>query len=416
MDEGSTAPPLKMRLGYLYSRYPVLSQTFCDTEMLELESRGVALVIASMYPPKTPVRHEYLARFRAPVHYAPEKPELERLVKRARRSGRWPDRLIAEHERRYGPDYKAALRARNALFFVDLFEREKVERFHVHFTNRAAHTALFVKAVSGIPFSVTAHGQDFMIDLGNEELLREICAEAEFVAAETDYSRNVLAARCPDSARKILRVYNGMSLEKFQTQLEGARAPGAVRILSVGRLVEFKGFDILIDACAGLQRAGLNFQCEIIGDGPLRAELEQRVQTANLAHIVRFSGEQTQAYVLAALQSCDIFALAAIVDRRGASDVFPTVIAEAMSSARPVVSTFVAGIPELVIPAETGLLVAPGDPLAFAAALRELIADEPLRRRLGSAGHKRIAAHFTIEKTIEPLLQAFASSNKTELG
>jgi len=93
-----------MRLAYLYSRYPVLSQTFCDTEMLELERRGVELVIASVYPPKTPLRHEYLARLRAPVHYAPEKPALEELVRKAKRKGRWPEALIAEHERNYGPD------------------------------------------------------------------------------------------------------------------------------------------------------------------------------------------------------------------------------------------------------------------------------------------------------------------------
>ena len=91
-----------MRLAYLYSRYPVLSQTFCDTEMLELERRGVELVIASMYPPKTTVRHEYLSRLRAPVHYAPEKPALERLVKEAKQAGRWPETLI-EHRSRVFP-------------------------------------------------------------------------------------------------------------------------------------------------------------------------------------------------------------------------------------------------------------------------------------------------------------------------
>ncbi|MGZ5003157.1 MAG: hypothetical protein ACXWBM_08180, partial [Chthoniobacterales bacterium] len=147
-----------MRLGYLYSRYPVLSQTFCDAEILELERRGFELVVASMYPPKTAVRHEYLERLKAPIRYSPDKPVLEKLVRDAKHSGRWPEKLVAEHEKKYGPNYKAALRARNALFFVDLFEREKVAHFHVHFANRAAHTAVFVKAISGIPFSITAHG------------------------------------------------------------------------------------------------------------------------------------------------------------------------------------------------------------------------------------------------------------------
>lgn len=401
-----------MRLAYLYSRYPVLSQTFCDTEMLELERRGVELVIASMYPPKTPVRHEYLARLRGPVHYAPEKPALEDLVRKAKRKGRWPEGLIAQHEKKYGPDYKAALRARNALFFVDLFEREGIRHFHVHFANRAAHTAIFVKAISGIPFSVTAHGQDFMTDLGNEDLLREICATAEFVAAETDYSRDLLAARAPVSAEKIFRVYNGIDLNKFSPTAEDPPSPSPLRLLSVGRLVAFKGFDVLIDACAQLRRDGIDFACEIIGDGPLRNELEGRVTQNDLAQDVRFSGEQSQDYVLESLRLADIFVLAATTDERGASDVFPTVIAEAMTSAKPVISTTVAGIPELVAQDETGLLVPPQDPQMLAAAIARLFNDPALRARFGRAGRIRIEEKFAIESTIEPLLQRFETGNK----
>src|SRR3954447_18394744 len=328
-----------MRLGYLYSRYPVLSQTFCDTEMLELERRGFKLVVASMFPPKTPIRHEYLANLRAKVHYAPEKRALEDLVRRAKRKGRWPEALIAQHERRYGPEYKAALRARNALFFVDVFERERVDHIHVHFANRAAHTALFVKAISGIPFSVTAHGQDFMTDLGSTELLREICAGAEFVGAETDYSRDLLASACPDSADKIVRIYNGIALRKFDAATAAPSAADSVRLVSVGRLVQFKGFDVLIDACAELRRRDLHFTCEIIGEGELREDLQARIARHRLANHVTLSGERSQDYVLRAFASCDIFALAAMVDDRGGSDVFPTVIAEAMTSGKAVVST-----------------------------------------------------------------------------
>ncbi len=315
-------------------------------------------------------------------------------------TARWPAKLIAAHEKKYGPEYKAALRARNALFFVDLFEREGVDHIHVHFANRAAHTALFVKAISGMPFSVTAHGQDFMTDLGNPELLREICEAAEFVAAETNYSSDLLRARCPESADKILRVYNGIELKKFPAP--APRSKDTIRILSVGRLVEFKGFDVLLDACAKLPDR--NFICEIIGEGPVRAELETRTQ---------LSGERSQEYVLNAFANCDIFVLAARVDQRGASDVFPTVIAEAMTSAKPVVSTTVAGIPELVAHEETGLLVPPDDPDSLGKAILRLMRDKDLRERFGRAGRERIEKHFTIEKTIEPLLQRFVAGHRT---
>jgi glycosyltransferase involved in cell wall biosynthesis len=397
-----------MRLGYLYSRYPVLSQTFCDAEMLELERREHEIVLGSLYPPKTALRHEYLTGLRAPIRYAPSSRELDALARKAKRKGRWPTALVAQHEKKYGPEYKAALRARNALFFVELFERERVPHFHVHFANRAAHTAMFVKAISGIPFSMTAHGQDFMSDLGNDELLRELCASAAFVGAETEYSRDLLAARSPESREKIFRVYNGTDLSRFPHVPGRAEAcPSKIRFLSVGRLVAFKGFDILIDACAELQKRGLNFDCEIIGEGALGEELEQRANRQNLRERIHFAGEQSQNYVLAALQRCDIFVLASAPDERGTSDIFPTVIAEAMATGKPVVSTTVAGIPELVANRETGLLAPPRDARALADAMEQFARDENLRANFGRAGRLRIEQKFTIEKTIEPLLERF---------
>ena len=401
-----------MRLGYLYSRYPVLSQTFCDAEMLELERREHEIVLGSLYPPKTALRHEYLIRLRAPIRYAPSSRELDALARKAKRKGRWPTALVAQHEKKYGTEYKAALRARNALFFVELFEHERVPHFHVHFANRAAHTAMFVKAISGIPFSMTAHGQDFMSDLGNDELLRELCASAEFVGAETDYSRDLLAGRCPESREKIFRIYNGIDLSRFPRRDVLLEVPGRsseIRFLSVGRLVPFKGFDILIDACAELQKRGLNFNCEIIGEGALGEELEQRVSRQNLRERIHFAGEQSQNYVLAALRDSDVLVLASAQDERGASDIFPTVIAEAMATGKPVVSTTVAGIPELVANRETGLLVPPRDARALADAMEQFARDENLRADFGRAGRLRIEQKFTIEKTIEPLLARFAS-------
>src|SRR5437588_741514 len=262
-----------MRLGYLYSRYPVLSQTFCDGEMLELERREHEIILGSLYPPKTALRHEYLKKLRAPIRYAPSSRELDALARKAKRGGRWPSALVAQHEKKYG---------------------------------------------------------------------------AEFVGAETDFSRDLLAARCPESRSKIFRVYNGIDLSRFPWREVLLPVPGRaearpskIRFLSVGRLVAFKGFDILIDTCAELQKQGINFDCEIIGDGTLREELEERARRQDLRERIRFAGEQSQNYVRSALRDCDVFVLASAPDERGASDIFPTVIAEAMATGKPVVSTTV---------------------------------------------------------------------------
>ena len=395
-----------MRLGYFYSRYPLTSQTFCDAEMLALERLGVALEIGSVYPPLTSLRHEHISRLRAPICYAPPQKILKIWEKNAKTTSKWPGELVDRHEQKYGPSVKAEQRARNALYFAESFLRNGVDHVHVQFANRAAHTAIFIKEISGIPFSVTAHGQDFMKDLGDNNLLREICGAAEFVAAVTDYSRELLCQRCPDSAAKIYRIYNGIDLDHFPP-LASATMNRVARVISVGRLVAFKGFEQLIDACADLARRGLDFRCEIIGDGPLRDALQKKIDMLNLSARVNLLGSLSQEVVLEKLRSADIFALASVTDRQGASDVFPTVIIEAMAAARPVVSTRLAGIPESVIPGETGLLVSPGDTSGLSQALEQLIRDPELRARYGRAGRARIEQHFRIEQTVAPLLQLF---------
>ncbi len=398
-----------MRLAYLYSRFPVISQTFCDMEMLELQRRGHELLIGSIHPPHTSLRHGHFERFRSPVCYAPPASVVRLWEKKIRRDGRWPAELIARHERKYGPEYKAGLRARNACYFAALFAREGIRHFHVHFANRAAHTALFLKAISGIPFSITAHGQDFMSDLGQNDLLREICAEAEFIAVETDYSGKLLRKRCPEAAEKIHRVYNGLDLAHLPASVEEqeTQEEGPTRIVSIGRLVPFKGFEILLKACAELARRGLDFRCEIVGDGPLREKLTRMIAELKLEQRVVLSGSLPQSEVYARLRGADIFALACVVDAEGASDVFPTVIMEAMACARPVVSTQLAGVPESVVDGATGLLVPSGDDGELADALARLIADPELRQRMGEAGRARLRSEFRVSRTVEPLLELF---------
>ena len=398
-----------MRLGYLYSRYPVISQTFCDAEMLALEQRGMELVIGSVYPPLTSLRHEYIVRFTAPIDYAPPQQILRILERDAKTTNKWPRDLVEKHNCRYGPAAKAEQRARNALYFAEFFARRDVDHVHVHFANRAAHTAVFLKEISGIPFSVTAHGQDFMKDLGSDDLLREICAAAEFIAAETDYSCDLLRKRCPNSASKFHRVYNGIDLERFPApgSSNGNRIP---HIVSVGRLVAFKGFEDLIDACAQLARGRIDFSCDIIGDGPLRETLQAKIDQLNLSSRVSLLGSLSQVAVLEKLHVADIFALASTIDTEGATDVFPTVILEAMASAQPIVSTRLAGIPELVVDGETGMLVAPGDCTALARALAQLLRDPGLRLRFGRAGRSRIEQHFRIEQTVAPLIELFENT------
>jgi hypothetical protein len=175
--------------------------------------------------------------------------------------------------------------------------------------------------------------------------------------------------------------------------------------LSIGRLIEFKGFRDLIAACAELKKRAIQFECEIIGEGPLRGALQDAIAAAGLDGIVRLSGALPQEEVMRRLADCDAFALACIVNREGASDILPTVILEAMATARPIVSTRLAGVPEIVRDGESGLLVAPGDVKGLANALESLLRDPQLRARFGAAGRRNVEVRFDVDKTAAQLLE-----------
>jgi hypothetical protein len=216
----------------------------------------------------------------------------------------------------------------------------------------------------------------------------------------------LLCQRCPGSAAKIHRIYNGIDLEHVPAPVATTINP-VPRIISIGRLVAFKGFECLIDACAKLARGGIDFTCDIIGDGPLHDALQAKIDRLNLSPQISLLGSLSQAAVLQKLRAADIFALASVTDQQGASDVFPTVIIEAMAAARPVVSTRLAGIPESVVHGETGVLISPGDTQALAQALKQLIEDPELRSRYGRGGRARVEQCFRIEQTVAPLIQLF---------
>ena len=392
-----------VRVAYLYSRYPVVSQTFCDSEMLALESLGFDLDIASLNRPPDSFRHERLDRLQAPVHYPAPEEVMDARAMGAEFEGQLGP-LIRQHEAQYGKKYKAETRARNAWHFAPLLRRRGIRHVHVHFANRATHTALFLKRL-GFTFSFTAHAQDFMVDLGSDDLLREMVREAEFVIAVSDFSRQLLAEKCPEHGAKIRRIYNGIELDDFP--VADTSRPGPLRIVSVGRLIEFKGFHDLIDAAALAKQRGVDLELRILGEGPWREALEEKIAAHGLAGVVTLCGMASQERIKRELAGAQLFALASKIDSKGASDILPTVITEAMACRLPVLSTKLAGIPEMVWDGVTGRLVEPGGVDALATALQEMAGSPELRRAWGEAGRARAEELFALSRTAGQLGDAF---------
>lgn len=401
------AAEVPVAVAYLFSRFPFVSQTFTDQEMLGLERLGCRVVVASVHPPADSLRHPHLDRLRAEWLCGPPRPIVRELERRAKADGSWPSALVERHKRTYGDAFKPDVRAANALYFAGLLVSRGIRHVHVPFANRATHTMLFLKAMTGITFSFTTHGQDFMRDLGSNDLLREMVLEAEFVVAVCDYSRSLLEKLCPEGTAKFVRIYNGLDPADFPELPETTSgvASGPLRIVSVGRLIEFKGFHVLIEAVAACARRGLGVTLRIVGEGPWRERLEEQAVQLGVADRVVFLGRLGADGVRDELARADVFALGCVTDEHGVTDLLPTVITEAMLSSLPVVSTRLAGVPEMVEDGVTGLLAEPGDADGLADAFQHLAGLTDRGRAMGAAGRQRALELFTLDKSI-PLLAA----------
>ena len=397
----------RARLAYLFSRWPVLSQTFVDNEMLALEAAGWDLTVAAVNPPVQDLRHARLDALRGPVLHNPPTAVRRIMESRWRDEGRWPTAMVEDYAARFGGGDESARRCRNALYFAEMLPWLGISHVHGHFANQATYSALFLKALSGIGFSLTPQAQDFMVDLRSPELLREMALQAEFLIAPCDDAQRELEARCPESAGKTVRIYNGIDPAGYAAVARPPAESGVLRIISVGRLIEFKGFHHLLAAVAEARATGVDVRLDLMGDGPWRERLEQQCDALGLSACVRFHGSVQLEEMKRGFAAADAFVLACVRDPAGAGDMLPTVITEAMLSGMPVVSSRMAGIPEQVADGETGLLTDPGDEAALAAALVRLARDPDLVRSMGAAGRRRAIRKFAVGVTLPQLEDCF---------
>jgi glycosyltransferase involved in cell wall biosynthesis len=216
-----------------------------------------------------------------------------------------------------------------------------------------------------------------------------------------------LVARSGDPDR--VRVgYLGVDVERFRPGR--TRAPGPPSVVSVARLGPTKGLEILIDAAAELARSARCFRVEILGDGPLRADLEARVRALGVEDRVRLEGPVSREGVARTLAGATVFALPCTVVGAGRHDGLPVAILEAMAAGLPVVTTPVGGIPEAIVSGKNGRLVQPGDSRALRLALAELLDDHALRARLGAAGRKTVLKRFQLRDSAARLAAWIAES------
>ena len=384
------------RVAYVLRAFPRLSETFILHELLALRARGI------------PVRVFALEQVAASLMHA----EAERLLPEvtfvtAREPAAWRGRaVVPAKQRRFaavGRRIGKELRAWGAT------------HVHAHFAGPAATAAAFAAEEAGITFSFTAHAKDIFVESLDWRWLAWLGAQAHCVVTVCDYNRRYLRRRMPEA--RVVRLYNGVDLERWAARparparaarTGGARQPGPV--LTVGRFVRKKGFDVLVEALAILRDRGTPQQTVMIGDGAELAAVRARAKELKLGRWIRFPGALTHVQVLRYMRRAALVALPCVVDHDGNQDALPTVLLEAAACGVPAVATRIAGVPEIVRDRVTGRVVAPGDVEALADALAFMMSSYRRRARMGAAARRRAESLFDQRRASLALARLFGES------
>ena len=386
-----------MKIGLVLKMFPRLSETFILNEVLELERQGVRLHIFSLKRPADAVLHGQSKLVRSPITYLPEK-----IYRGPLRIALGQCHVATNHPRRWRRTMLSVLRrltrgGDNGMLTAFcqacciVREMGKVRHLHAHYANVPAKVALLVHRLTGISFSITTHAKDiFQNDPFASPKLHERMSRASFIVANSRFSADHIRSQLREQ-RPIHTIYNGVDLEAFSFHRNGQSEP---LILSVGRLVEKKGFSDLIAACHMLKQRGINFTCELVGTGRLSDALKQQIADSGLQDRIRMIGPLPQETLREHYGRAMIFALPCIAASDGDRDILPNVLKEAMATGVPVVTTRLDGIEELIEDGVSGLLIEPGNVAALADRLELLLADAQLRQRLAGRAREVIEERF----------------------
>ncbi|MBT6117752.1 MAG: glycosyltransferase family 4 protein, partial [Rhodospirillaceae bacterium] len=378
-------------VAFVLKGYPRLSETFIAQEIRALERRGLDIRIVSLRHPTDPADHPVHREIVAPVDYLPEYlgddwARVSRAWRKARCLPGYPKaRALWLRDLRRDPSRNRVRRFGQALVLAAELPPE-IGRLHAHFLHTPASVARYAATMRGLPWSCSAHAKDIWTTPAWDK--REKLADLDWLVTCTAVGRDHLAGLAPEPAR-VLLAYHGLDLARFPPPEREAggegRAADPVTILSVGRAVEKKGYEDLLDALAALP-AGPAWRFVHIGGGKRLAALKARADELGLGDRIEWLGPQPQETVLARYRTAGLFVLASRIAADGDRDGLPNVLVEAQSQGLACLGTCVSAIPELIRDGETGLLVPPGDPPALAEALARMIVDPALRARLGAAG------------------------------
>ena len=425
-----------VKVAYIVSRFPKLTETFILYEIVALRRQGVEIELFPLLRARTgrikveggsvwgkalelvqrgagPKMHPEAAEITQQAHFTPMMS-----VGIALANARWLARRPIAYLRALAALIisnwgSANLFAGGLLLFpkmayiADRAVSMGATHVHAHFANHPAAAAFVVGRLTGLPYSFTAHGADFQVD---QHMLCRKVREAEFVVTVADANRRMIADLCLDPGDKIHVVPSGVDTSYFTPAIgseRGSLAATSFTIVAIGTFYEVKGHTYLIEACRMLNADGVAYRCLLVGEGPGEAALRAQVEAAGITRQVEFTGPKDRQEVASVLRDADVLVLPSVPTQSGRREGLPVVLQEAMACGLPVIASAISGIPELVEDERNGLLVEPAQPRQIAGALARLAADGDLRHQLGLEARRTVLERFDLDVNANRLRELF---------
>lgn len=399
-----------MKIGYIMSRFPKLTETFIVNEVSALLDKGIE---ANLYPinkesytsiqPRAKAllpRVFFTPLFSSGIFFANLKFALRHPVKYF---SVWL-KVLFSNISSLNFLLGAVAYYPKAVYLSQLCVEHKITHLHAHFANHPTMIAYVINKLVGIPYSFTAHGSDLH---KRQSMLAEKCRCAEFVVMISQYNIDFVGRKVGVSATKNMQLVRcGIDASQFvYHDKDGISQP--VNILCVAALREVKGHKYLIEAASILKQRNVFFKMNFVGEGPKRDILEEMIAANGLEKEVLLCGGKTQDEVADLMRQADIFTLASYKTRSGNREGIPVVLMEAMATGTPVVASDVSGIPELVINEQTGLLAEPQNARDFADKLSLLIENSQLAHELTQKARQHVQQEFDLQGNVEKLVRLF---------
>jgi glycosyltransferase involved in cell wall biosynthesis/O-antigen ligase/aminoglycoside phosphotransferase (APT) family kinase protein len=426
--EQATHPPARRGIAVLLSRFPSVTETFILREVIEMERQGQPVCLMPLLREHPPIVHGEARPWVERALYTPFL-SLPIVAANVRALVRHPARYLTLVARLLLGTLRSPRVFAGTISIIPksfyLAERARaqgIRHVHAHFATHPTTAALIISVFADASFSFTIHAHD-LFSRKYRPLLRMKLDRAAFVRVISRYNREHLRAHYPGAPlEKVHVIHVGIEPELYgradtaepgdtagDATPEGATAP--VRLMSVAALRDYKGIPVLLAACRRLLDDGMNVRCDVVGEGPMRPQLEREIHRLGLEQCVRLLGAKPQHEVRALLAERPIFVLSSVVMPDGWMEGIPVALMEAMASGAAVVTSRISGIPELVENGVSGVLVEQGDPDALARAIRQLASAPDVALRLGIAGRSQVNAGFRLDMTVQQLLALIDSHN-----